>query len=349
MPLPINRRWLLAQRPAGLPDDGTFRLAESPAAPPEEGQVLLRTLWLSVDPYMRGRLRDVPSYAPAVGLGETMVGGVVAEVLESRAVGFQPGDIVEGALGWQIHPTLTVLGTGPGSAGAEGQEVALRKVDPTLASVSTALGVLGMPGMTAYFGLTEVGQPAAGETVAVSAAAGAVGALVGQIARLLGCRVVGIAGSEAKCAYLREELGFDAVIDHSVPDLDAALAAACPDGVDVYFDNVGGPLLDAVLRHINLRARIVICGMIAEANLAAPDLAPRPTRHLLVKRARMQGMIIYDWQDRFPQGIAQLAAWIRSGQLRYREDVLTGFETLPQAFLRLFSGENFGKQLVKVV
>ena len=334
MPDTLNRRWILANRPTGLPDETTFQLEEVPVAETGDGQVRVRTQWLSVDPYMRGRLRDAPSYAPPVQLGEVMVGGGVGEVVESRAAGFATGDIVEGTFGWQTLATLDAQG--------------LRKVDPSLAPVSTALGVLGMPGMTAYFGLTEAGQPKAGETVVVSAASGAVGALVGQIARIQGCRVVGIAGSEAKCAYVRDELGFDAVVSHHDADLGGALAKACPQGIDVYFDNIGGAVQDSILPLINLHARIVICGMIAEANLTKPELAPRPTRHLLVKRARMQGILVFDWLDRYPEGIAQMAAWIKEGKIRYREDVMEGFERLPSAFLRLFSGENFGKQLVHV-
>jgi NADPH-dependent curcumin reductase CurA len=224
----------------------------------------------------------------------------------------------------------------------------VRTVDASLAPISTALGVLGMPGMTAYFGLLEVGQPMAGETVVVSAASGAVGGVVGQIARIKDCRAVGIAGGAEKCAYLSDELGFDAAVDYkAAPELRAALAEACPDGIDVYFDNVGGATLDTVLSLINLHARIAICGMISEYNLTAPELAPRPTRALLVNRARMQGLLVHDWADRRAEGIAQMAAWIEDGKLTYKEDVIEGIENMPKAFLRLLRGENFGKQLVK--
>ncbi|MCZ6587275.1 MAG: NADP-dependent oxidoreductase, partial [Alphaproteobacteria bacterium] len=293
-----------------------------------------RALYLSVDPYMRGRMRDVKSYAPPAPLGEVMGGGVVGQVVASKTPVFAEGDIVQGNFGWQEY------------AVSDGTDV--RTVDASLAPISTAVGVLGMPGMTAYFGLLEVGQPVAGETVVVSAASGAVGSVVGQVARIKGCRAVGIAGGAEKCAYLTDVLGFDAALDYkATPDLRAALADACPDGIDVYFDNVGGATLDAVLSLINLHARIAICGMISEYNLTAPELAPRPTRALLVNRARMQGLLVHDWADRRAEGIAQMAAWIKEGKLRYKEDVVEGIENMPAAFLRLLRGENFGKQLVK--
>ena len=263
-----------------------------------------------------------------------MGGGVVGQVVASKTPVFAEGDIVQGNFGWQEY------------AVSDGTDV--RTVDASLAPISTAVGVLGMPGMTAYFGLLEVGQPVAGETVVVSAASGAVGSVVGQVARIKGCRAVGIAGGAEKCAYLTDVLGFDAALDYkATPDLRAALADACPDGIDVYFDNVGGATLDAVLSLINLHARIAICGMISEYNLTAPELAPRPTRALLVNRARMQGLLVHDWADRRAEGIAQMAAWIKEGKLRYKEDVVEGIENMPAAFLRLLRGENFGKQLVK--
>jgi NADPH-dependent curcumin reductase CurA len=330
----INRQWLLANRPAGEPGESDFEMVESPVPEPGDGEFVGRALYLSVDPYMRGRMRDVKSYAPPAALGAVMVGGTVSQVIASKNPAFAEGEIVQGNFGWQEY------------AVSNGSDV--RTVDAALAPVSTALGVLGMPGMTAYFGLLEVGQPVAGETVVISAAAGAVGSVVGQIARIKGCRAVGIAGGAEKCAYLTDELGFDAAVNYkAVPDLSTALAEACPDGIDVYFDNVGGATLDTVLSLINLHARIAICGMISEYNLTAPELAPRPTRALLVNRARMQGLLVHDWADSRAEGIAQMAAWISEGKLRYREDVIEGIENMPKAFLRLLRGENFGKQLVK--
>ena len=330
-----NRRWLLANRPAGEPSESDFEIVESPVPEPGEGEFVARALYLSVDPYMRGRMRDVKSYAPPAPLGEVMGGGVVGQVVVSKNAVFAEGDIVQGNFGWQEY------------AVSDGTDV--RPVDTSLAPISTAVGVLGMPGMTAYFGLLEVGQPVAGETVVVSAASGAVGSVVGQIAKIKGCRAVGIAGGAEKCAYVVDELGFDAAVDYKAsPDLRDALADACPDGIDVYFDNVGGATLDTVLSLINLHARIAICGMISEYNLTAPELAPRPTRALLVNRARMQGLLVHDWADRRAEGIAQMAAWIDDGTLRYKEDVIEGIENAPKAFLRLLRGGNFGKQLVKV-
>ena len=284
---------------------------------------------------MRGRMREGKSYVPPVELGAVMEGGTVCEVVESNNPKFKAGDIVESRLGWQEYAVTDGKG--------------LRKIDPSLAPISTAVGVLGMPGMTAYFGLLHVGQPKEGETVVVSAASGAVGALVGQIAKIKGCRAVGIAGGKAKCDYIVDELGFDAAVDYKAEkDVGAAVAAACPKGVDVYFDNVGGQIFDAVIQLINIHARIVICGMISEYNLTKPELAARPTRHLLVNRARMEGLIVFDFADRYGEGMKAMSEWVRSGQLKFREDIVDGFENAPRALLRLFRSENFGKQLVRV-
>jgi hypothetical protein len=334
-----NHQWLLKQRPAAMPSEDDFELVETPVPEPGDGQFVMRASVLSVDPYMRGRMRDVKSYVPPVQIGEVMTGASVGAVVASRHPEFKEGDIVEGRFGWQDY------------ALSDGRSAGARIVDPTLAPISTALGVLGMPGMTAYFGLTEVGQPKDGETVLVSAASGAVGGLVGQIARIKGCRSVGIAGGPEKCLYLKDELGYDAAIDHraarDMKAMAAAIGEAAPEGIDVYFDNVGGMTLDAVLTRINIHARIAICGMISEYNQTEQELAPRPTRALLVQRARMQGLIVFDWADRYPEGLAQMAAWIKDGRIKYREDVLEGIENMPKAMLRLFSGQNFGKQLVR--
>lgn len=330
-----NRRVLLKSRPPAEPSPDDFEIVEAPQPVPGDGEVLVRGVYLSLDPYMRGRMRDVKSYAAPTQIGEVMPGGMVGEVLESKADGLAKGDIVEGYLGWQEYAAVPAA--------------QLRKVDASVAPISTAVGVLGMPGMTAYFGLLEVGQPKSGETVVVSAASGAVGSAVGQIARIKGCRVVGIAGGKAKCEYVTGELGFEDCIDYRAePDLDAALDRACPDGLDVFWDNVGGKTLDAVLRHIRVGARIAICGMISEYNLAKPDLVPRPNRALLVNRARMQGLLVFDYIERYPEGIATMAAWLKAGKLKYRETVAEGIDSAPAAFIGLLRGENFGKQLVRL-
>ena len=330
-----NRQVLLAARPVGLPKPGDFRLAEGPVPEPGPGEFLVRARYLSLDPYMRGRMSDAPSYARPVGIGEVMVGAVVGEVTRSSHPDFAVGEIVEDRLGWQEYGV---------SSGREA-----RKIDPTMAAISTALGVLGMPGLTAYFGLLEVGQPRPGETVVVSAASGAVGALVGQIARLAGCRVVGIAGSPEKVDYIVKELAFDAGIDYKTADLDAALREACPRGVDVYFDNVGGRITEAVSRRVNPFARFAVCGLISQYNLEKPELAPRNERFVLVNRARVQGFIVSDFYARRDPALRQLAEWLRRGKLKYREDVVDGLENAPAAFIGMLQGKNFGKQLVRLV
>ena len=329
-----NTRILLASRPVGEPTGADFQIESAPIPESGDGQVLLRTIYLSLDPYMRGRMRAGPSYAAALQIGEVMTGGAVAEVVESRAPGFAVGDIVNAHIGWQSHAVMDAAD--------------LRKVDPSLAPISTAVGILGMPGSTAYFGLLDICDPQPGETVVVSAASGAVGALVGQIARIKGCRAVGIAGSDAKCAYVRDEIGFDAVINYKTQNVPEALAAACPDGIDVYFDNVGGATLDVVLDQINIGARISICGMISEYNHEEPALAPRPTRALLTKQARMEGFLMFQFADRHEEGRRQMAEWIRDGRLVYREDFVDGLEAAPRAFIGLLRGENFGKLIVRV-
>ena len=330
----INRRVVLASRPTAYPEPQHFRIEEVPIPRPREGEALVKVIWLSLDPYMRGRMREGPSYATPVAVGGVMTGGVVGRVIESRSPEVQVGDIVEGSLGWQEYAVSR-----PG---------ALRKVDTELAPISTAIGVLGMPGMTAYFGFLEVGQPEVGDTVVVSAASGAVGQVVGQIARIMGCRVVGTAGSDAKVDFIVNELGFDAGINYKTEDVDAALAAACPDGIDVYFDNVGGFVTDAVTQQINVHARISVCGQISQYNLAEPELAPRSMGLLIQKQARMEGFLVFNFAHRHEHARQRMAAWIRSGELRYKEDVVEGLENAPQAFIGMMTGENFGKLLIKV-
>lgn len=330
-----NKQILLAARPAGFPRESDFRLVESPMPQPAEGEVLLRVTYVSVDPYMRGRMRDVVSYAEPVKIGEVMTGGAVAAVVESRNPVYQAGDIVEGMLGWQQYAV---------SSGAE-----LRKIDPSLAPVSTALGVLGMPGLTAYFGLLDICDPRPGETVVVSGAAGAVGTLVGQIAKIRGCRVVGVAGSDEKVRYLLNDLGFDAAFNYkTTSDYLKKLAGLCPDGIDVYFDNVGGAITDAVLMLINIKARVSICGQISQYNLEKPERGPRLLWTLIVKRARMEGFLVFEYADRYQEGLTQMARWLKEGKIKYREQFAEGIENVPSAFIGMLGGANIGKQLVRI-
>lgn len=315
--------------------EGDFQLVESPLPAPAAGEVLLKILYLSVDPYMRGRMSDRPSYAPPVGLGETMCGGTVAEVIESRNPRFKAGDIVESYSGWQQY----AVDDGKG----------LRTIDPALAPLTTALGILGMPGLTAYFGLLDVGKPKSGETVVVSGAAGAVGSAVGQIAKIAGCRAIGMAGSEEKVRVLTGEYGFDGAFNYkTTPDHVAKIRELCPNGVDVYFDNVGGSLTDAVVANLNSRGRIAICGQISMYNADKADVGPRLFPQLLVKTARAEGFLVFQYFDRAQEGIAKLAQWLREGKLKYHENVVEGLENAPRAFIGLFHGENLGKQLVKI-
>ncbi|MDQ1592209.1 MAG: NADPH:quinone reductase [Pyrinomonadaceae bacterium] len=336
----MNKKIVLASRPNGLPTVDSFRVVDAEMPRPAEGEVLLKTLYLSVDPYMRGRMNEGKSYVEPFELNEVITGGVVGEVVESRSENFQAGDIVAGYLGWQLYQVAT---------GDRATVTSITKVDPSLAPVSTALGILGMPGLTAYFGLLDIGRPAAGETVVVSGAAGAVGMVVCQLAKIKGCRVVGIAGSDEKNEYLTGELGVDATVNYkSAADIRGALKDACPGGVDVYFDNVGGAISDAVLTLINRRARIIICGQISLYNLERPDVGPRAQLPLLVKSALMQGFIVSDYAARFPEAIPRLGRWLAEGKLKNAENVVEGFENAPRAFLGLFAGENTGKQLVRV-
>ena len=332
----VNRKFTLAARPVGYPKPSDFDLVTEPIPAPKDGEVLVHTNYLSVDPYMRGRMNDRASYAPNVQIGEVMVGTVVGEVVASKNPDFQVGDIATGGLGWQEY------GVSDGNN--------LRKVDPTLAPISTALGILGMPGLTAYFGLLEICNPQAGETVFVSAAAGAVGSLVGQIAKIKGCRAVGSAGSTEKVDYVVDELGFDAAFNYkTTEDYGAKLAELCPDGIDAYFDNVGGAITDAVFPLINVKARISICGQISQYNLENPEQGPRFLWHLIVKRAKIQGFLVFEFADKHDDGLRQMAEWIQSGKLKYREEITEGFENAPVAFIGMLKGSNIGKQLVKVI
>jgi NADPH-dependent curcumin reductase CurA len=333
-----NQKIVLASRPKGAPTPANFRLEESEIPQPGEGQVLLKILFLSLDPYMRGRMDDAESYAPPVAINGVMEGGTVAEVVESRHAAFKPGDFVLSHSGWQSF------------AVADG--ASLRKLDATQAPLSTALGVLGMPGFTAYCGLLTIGRPKPGETVVVAAATGAVGSAVGQIAKIHGARAVGIAGGAAKCAFLRDELGFDAAIDHASPTFAADLAAACPKGIDVYFENVGGKVFEAVVPLLNTFARVPVCGVIAQYNGSGPgegpNLLPNFMRTVLTKSITIRGFIQREFASQREEFYAAMADWIANGQVKYKEDIVEGLANAPEAFIGLLKGKNFGKLVIKL-
>jgi NADPH-dependent curcumin reductase len=335
---PINRRIVLARRPVGEPTAEDFRLEKQaiPAAGP--GQLLLRTRYLSLDPYMRGRMSDAPSYAPPVAVGEPMTGQTVSVVEAANAPGFEPGELVLATAGWQDYAVV------------EARHAV--KIDPAIPQLSWALGVLGMPGLTAYVGLLDIGQPQPGETVVVAAATGAVGSVVGQIAKLKGCRAVGIAGGPEKCEFAVKTLGFDACLDHYAPNLRERLAGAAPKGIDVYFENVGGAVLAAVLPLLNVHARVPLCGLIAWYNLAklpeGPDRTPQLLTTMLKCRIKVQGFIIFDHLKRMPAFHQDMSGWVREGKVKYREQILEGLEQAPQGLMGLLRGENFGKLVVRV-
>ncbi|WP_207477951.1 NADP-dependent oxidoreductase [Arenibaculum pallidiluteum] len=335
---PLNRRIVLASRPRGRPSAADFRLEAIPVPQPAPGQVLLRTLWLSLDPYMRGRMSDAKSYVDPIAVGDVMGGGTVSVVTASQHPGYAEGDIVLCRSGWQEY------------ALSDGTD--LRRLDPEAAPVSTALGVLGMPGMTAYVGLLSIGEPKPGETVVVAAAAGPVGSLVGQIAGIKGCRTVGIAGGPEKCRYLLDELGFDAAVDHRDPAMAERLAAACPDGIDVYFENVGGAVWDAVLPLLNAFARVPVCGLVAHYNDTGlppgPDRSPLLMRAILNRRLMLRGFIVGDFAAQADAFRRDVGGWLKEGRIRYREDVVDGIENAPDALIGLLEGRNFGKLLVRV-
>jgi NADPH-dependent curcumin reductase CurA len=328
-----NKEIRLVSRPVGISTLDNFEIVDTTVPQPKDGEVLVRTLYISVDPYLRGRMREGRSYVAPFEVGQVIESGALGEVVKSRSPEFQPGDIVSGMFGWRLYNT----------AHADH----LIRV-PARAPITTALGVLGMPGLTAYFGLLDIGQPREGESIVVSGAAGAVGMTVCQIAKIKGCRVIGIAGSDKKNRYLKEELAVDATINYRDGDIPRALKEACPQGIDVYFDNVGGEISDAIFPLLKHGARIVICGQISIYNLDQPDIGMRPQPYLLVNSAVMQGFIITDYAARFSEGIRQMAQWLSEGKLKYAETIVEGFENTPRAFIGLFSGENLGKQIVKV-
>ncbi len=332
-----GKRVVLASRPVGEPKTSDFRIEEFAVPAPGDGQVLLRTIWLSLDPYMRGRMNDTASYAAPVPLGGVMEAGTVCEVIASNNPAFAKGDIVLARAGWQTH----ALSDGKG----------LAKIDPKLAPISTAVGVLGMPGMTAYTGLLDIGKPQAGETVVVAAASGPVGSAVGQIAKIKGARAVGIAGGKDKCDYVKKEFGFDDCLDHRDPDLAAKLKAACPKGIDVYFENVGGPVFDAVFPLLNPFARMPVCGLIAHYNdteAKPPKWAASLMFAVLVKRLTIRGFIVSDFAARHGDFLRDMSQWVREGKVKYKEHVTEGLDSAPVAFMGLLKGKNFGKQLVRV-
>ena len=333
-----NQQFRLAARPVGTPKDSDWQHASEPVRELAEGEILVRVIYLSLDPAMRGWMNEGKSYIRPVGIGEVMRAGGIGRVVASKSPKFAVGDYVSGATGVQQY----WIGA------ADDKAAAFYKVDPSAAPLPKYLNALGMPGMTAYFGLLEVGQPKAGETVVVSGAAGAVGQTVGQVARQRGCRVVGIAGGKEKCDFVVNELGFDACIDYKTGSVKDGLKQHCPNGVDIYFDNVGGDILDAVLTRINMKARIIICGAISQYNNTTPVKGPANYLSLLVNRARMEGIVVFDWADRYPEGAAQMAQWMKDGSFKSREDIVDGLENFPQTLLMLFEGRNFGKLILKV-
>ena len=332
---PTNRQVRLKARPSGIPQAEHFEIVEAPVPDLQDSQVLVRNIYLSVEPAMRGWVSAVANYSEPVALGAVMRSLAVGRVERSRHAGFQPGDYVTGMFGWQDYAAVDAA-------------VIERKVLAKDLPISTSLGVLGLNGLTAYFALLDVGQPKAGETVAVSTAAGAVGSCVGQIAALKGCRTIGIAGGPDKVRICREGFGFDAAVDYKADDFESALDAACPEGVDVYFDNTAGPIGDAMMRRLNVGARVVICGTASIASWDPIPQGPRVERHLLVKRARMQGFLIFDYAYRFPEALRDLEVWVRAGDIRYREDILDGIEHAPGSIAGLYRGENLGKRLIRI-
>jgi NADPH-dependent curcumin reductase len=337
LPITKNRQILLASRPDGEPSAGNFKLVEVEIPRPAPGQMLVRTIYLSLDPYMRGRMNAGPSYSAPVEINEVMPGQSVCEVIESNIPDFRSGDMILAETGWQDYSVT----------GAE----RVQKIDPSIVPSSYSLGVLGMPGLTAYTGLLNIGKPQPGETLVVAAASGAVGSVVGQIGKIKGCRVVGIAGGQDKCRFVKEELGFDACLNHREPELDKRLKAACPDGIDIYFETVGGAVFDAVLPLFNPFARIPVCGLIAHYNLKElppePNQVPLLMRAILAKRLTFRGFIYFDYASEFSKFIRETQIWLREGRIKYREDITNGLERAPWELIRLLKGENFGKKIIR--
>jgi NADPH-dependent curcumin reductase CurA len=335
MNTPANRQWKLTARPVGLPKRSDFTYETNAVPDPADGEILVRNHFISLDPAMRGWMNGGRSYVPPIKLGEVMRAGAVGEVVASRNPDWHEGDYAVGMFGMQDYAASTTAG--------------VQRVDPSLAPLPLFISALGMPGMTAYFGLLDIGNPQPGQTVVVSAASGAVGALVGQIARIKGARAVGLAGGPEKCRYVTEELGFDACIDYKHDDIGRGLSQSCPNGIDVYFDNVGGEILDLCLARLARRARIVICGAISQYNNTGPVAGPKNYLSLLVNNARMEGFVVFNYAARYAEGAKEMATWLHEGKLKSREDIVDGIETFPETLLKLFSGENFGKLMIKAV
>ncbi len=333
----VNRQWVLAKRPHGMVSRSNFEFREAPVPEPRDGEVLLRNLYLSFDPTQRGWMEDRESYLPPVQIGEVMRAGSVAKVVQSRHPGFAEGDLVQTTGGWQDYVAVKPGAGWPG----------LSKLPPGV-TPAMALGVLGVTGLTAYWGLLDLGQPKPGETVLVSGAAGATGSVAGQIARIKGCRVIGIAGGEDKCRWLKDVARFDEVIDYKNENVDRRIGELCPKRVDVFFDNVGGSILEAALNHINMHARVVLCGGISGYNATEPQPGPVNLMNLVIMRARMEGFIVIDYMDRSHIAVPELLQWIQSGELVHQEDIQEGFENIPDTLNRLFTGRNIGKQLLKI-
>ncbi len=330
----MNKSWILHKRPSGYPNSEDFKLVESELPELLEGEILIESKFLSLDPYMRGRMNDTKSYAPSVKLGDVMTGEAVGKVIKSRNRKIKEGYFVNAHIGWQEYGKT------------DGNSV--RIIDPNLAPISTALGVLGMPGLTAYFGLLNICKPLPGDTVVVSAASGAVGAIVGQIAKIMGCRVIGIAGSERKIDYCSSELNFDFVINYKKENVINKILEYAPDGVDVYFDNVGGEISDAVISNIAIGGRIAICGQISLYNLEEASMGPRMGGTLLINQASMQGFLVFQFKSQYQNGLIRLSDWVRKGSLKYKEDIIDGIENTPKAFIGMMNGNNFGKLLIRL-
>ena len=331
----INRQIIMKTRPEGMPKQENFEIIENKIPDIRHGEVLIKILWLSLDPYMRGRMSKAKSYAASLNEGDLIVGGAVGRVINSETSQYKEGDIVEGfTLGWQEYAIAT--------------PATIRKINPELAPIQTAVGVLGMPGMTAFFGLLHVGKPIPGDTVVVSAASGAVGQLVGQIAKIAGCHVVGIAGGQEKCDFLTNSLNFDAAIDYKNENVDDMLDKYCPNGVNVYFDNVGGSITDSVINKLANYARVAVCGVISQYNLTAPEPGLRTHRAMLTNQATTEGFLVFQFAQKYHIAIERIAKWIKDGKITYKEDIVEGIENAPEAFIGLMKGKNFGKLLIKV-
>ena len=331
----MNKKWILNKRPIGYPKEDDFKLIESSVDKLDEGEILIESHYLSLDPYMRGRMNDSKSYAPSIKLGGIITGEVVGKVVESKSKLFNEGDYVTAHIGWQKYGKI--------------DGASARKIDPELAPISTSLGILGMPGLTAYFGFLDVCSPKPGDTVVVSAASGAVGAIVGQIAKIMGCKVIGIAGSDVKTDYCLYELGFDNVINYKTDNILTKISEYAPSGVDIYFDNVGGEISDNVISNLSIGARIAICGQISLYNLEENEKGDRVGSTLLINQASMTGFLVFQFKSRYQEGLSKLSQWLLDEKIKYKEDIVSGIENAPDTFIGMMKGKNFGKLLIKII